>query len=281
MRKSVKQFLRKSLSGILCAAMLFSGVSVPELSAYAAAYEQTQETDETLETESKAEEDAETVRETESIESESDHETADALSEKEEIHTDAAETNTVKESTQETQKSDASSEEARTEETQKSDASSEEEVTTSEREESEVEAVTSTQENIEIEEEETITETIRPGADSKSTTEAIFYLYVGDLKVVEGDKIAVNFWKDGNGQMLGTSGKSDPAEDWYFWDAGDAYPMTAISGRDGWYSISVTYDDSKTGTSYGFDVYTHNQSTGEGNKKIYSNVEEVYNVNGG
>ena len=58
MRKSVKQFLRKSLSGILCAAMLFSGVSVPELSAYAAAYEQTQETDETLETESKAEEDA-------------------------------------------------------------------------------------------------------------------------------------------------------------------------------------------------------------------------------
>ena len=277
MRKSVKQFLRKSLSGILCAAMLFSGVSVPELSAYAAAYEQTQETDETLETESKAEEDAETVRETESIESESDHETADALSEKEEIHTDAAETNTVKESTQETQKSDASSEEARTEETQKSDASSEEEVTTSEREESEVEAVTSTQENIEIEEEETITETIRPGADSKSTTEAIFYLYVGDLEVVEGDKIAVNFWKDGNGQMLGTSGKSDPAEDWYFWDAGDAYPMTAISGRDGWYSISVTYDDSKTGTSYGFDVYTHNQSTGEGNKKIYSNVEEVYN----
>ena len=36
MRKSMKQFFQKSLCGILSAAMLLSGLSIPELTAYAA-----------------------------------------------------------------------------------------------------------------------------------------------------------------------------------------------------------------------------------------------------
>lgn len=51
MRKSLKQFLRKSLCGVLCTAMLFSGISVPELSVYASESEQTHETEQSQETE--------------------------------------------------------------------------------------------------------------------------------------------------------------------------------------------------------------------------------------
>ena len=245
MRKGLKQFLRKSLCSVLCTAMLFSGISVPELPVNAAESVQVQETEQSPKTD--------TTQETESTEeNNSSAETMSAA---------GTETDGVEESTQETKESTTESEE---------------EVTSSESRESEVDTAESTQENVQTEEEETATEEIRPGADSRTTAEAVFYLYVGDLEVEEGDKIAVNFWKSGNGRMLGTSGKSDPAGDWCFWDAGDAYPMTKVSGRDGWYSISVTYDDSK-GSSSGFDVYTQAQDASTGTKKqIYTNVEAIY-----
>ena len=252
MRKNLKQFMRKSLCGVLCTAMLFSGISVPELSVYAAESEQVQETDAARETESTEQsssvemtsaEKADMASETESIEQKSSSVETASVEQTAEVHEDETETDAAK------------------------DAFNEEEVTSSESRESETQT----------EEEETATEEIRPGADSRTTAEAVFYLYVGDLNVEEGDKIAVNFWKSGNGRMLGTSGKSDPAGDWYFWEAGDAYPMSKVSGRDGWYSISVTYDDSK-GSSSGFDIYTQVQDASTGTKnQIYANKEAVYN----
>lgn len=269
MRKSLKQLLRKSLCGVLCTAMLFSGISVPELSVYASESEQTQETELSQETEN-AEETSN------SAEMASVDETAGERAEVESARVTEASSEAEEVFSSETQ-TDAETE--RAEETKESDTSSEAEVTSSVHNESEVgtTAAVSTQEDVQAEEEETGTEELHPEADSRATAEAVFYLYVGDLEVEEGDKIAVNFWKSGNGQMLGTSGKSDPAPDWMFWEPGDAYPMAAVSGRDGWYSISVTYDDSKIESSYGFDVHTQAQDTTSGTKKcIYANNEDVY-----
>ena len=229
MRKSLKQFLQKSLSGVLCTAMLFSGISVPELSVYAAESEQVQETEQSRETES-TEQKSSSVETTsmeetseESTQAASENDTSETSSEKEEVRSDETQTDGVKESTQETKESDTASEE---------------EVMSSESRESEVE----TAEETEQEEKE-----VQSDITTYANKEVQFSYYVGEVD--SQYKIGLCIYNDSSISANGSDGKWQVKSDW----EADIFLLTPVENYSGWYQIAISVDgDTASG---GFEIY--------------------------
>ena len=266
MRKTTKQILRKSLCGILCAAMLFSGISVPEFSAKAAEIEITEETAGTEDTENKEEstsrEESEKAQESAlAEEKETEEKKENASSEEMKESEDKAEeiTSREDEKTEETKQSSAVEDE-KTEETETRgvEESTKEETESSESTGTQVETIEeSTEVGSDLQEEEEVEETDTE-INNQAETTATFYLYVGDLAVENGDKIGVDIWGDN------VSTSAEVATGWNFYENKYAYLMEEVEGYEKWYKISLIYINS--GDASGFDVLTQAEKETLGTK---------------
>ena len=240
MRKSLKQIMRKSLCGVLCTAMLFSGVSVPELSAYAAESERTQET----ESSQSAEESGSSAEMTSEESVEAVSEAAESSVERETLRVGETQTDAGTGQTEESKVSETASE--RTEETnEKAEIESEnrtvEEVDSSVAEEtastlSEEEETSESQENSETEEikvENSSDENVSTSSDQRIGENQKEYIVGGDFEELG--------WEDGK---LG---------DWNFSDAyseflGSENPKTEEGAKhNGELGLGAWYDSAKSG----------------------------------
>ncbi len=237
MRKSLKQFLRKSLCGVLCTAMLFSGISVLELSVYASESEQTQETALSQETEN-AEETSN------SAEMASVDETTGARAEVESARVTEASSEAEEVLASETQ-TDAETE--RAEETKESDTSSEAEVTSSESQESEVESTEEiTKDDVETEQEQ---KEIQSDITTYANKEVTFCYYVGEVN--SQDEIGLCIYTDSNISVTKNSEATWQVSD--SWSP-DIFKLTTVSEKyPGWYQIVISVDSETV--KGGFEIY--------------------------
>lgn len=252
MRKKAKQILRKSLCGILCAAMLFSGISVPEFSAKAAEIEITEETAGTEETENKEES---TSRE----ESEKAQESALAEEKETEEKKENASSEEMKESEDKAEES-TSREDEKTEETKQSSAVEDEK--TEETETREVEG--STKEETESSEStgtqvETVEESTGVGSDlqeeEEQQTEIIvnannevnFYYYIG---TISNEEIGLCLYDNSSISIPESSDITWQVKtDW----KPTVYKLTPVSGSTGWFEIAIFINGETA--SGGFEIY--------------------------
>ena len=243
MRKKAKQILRKSLCGILCAAMLFSGISVPEFSAKAAEIEITEETAGTEETENKEES---TSRE----ESEKAQESALAEEKETEEKKENASSEEMKESEDKAEES-TSREDEKTEETKQSTV---EENTTKEKESVDDEGTSLNKEikeesEIEDEKEDLTEETISSDISENTEVNTVtldFYFYARDIS--QDDVVGLYKWTKSGSNITSTATAETWSITWKDGSSGTAeiYPMTIVENHLGWYKINLTITDEIT-----------------------------------
>lgn len=256
MRKKVKQVLRKSLCGCLCAAMLLTGFSVPEFSAEAAEIEIMEEATGTEEKEDKEEnsshEESEKAQESAAVE--------ETVEKKEGVSSE--EVGEIIETVENTQKSSEETAEASESETARKEENTEGEDKNNTKDGKD-ETDISSEEVTEKEVEKTDSEDILYASTDYNGSVNLNY-YVGDLNTDE--EVGFYFW--GNGIVIDTT--NNPQLKWYGWDktSNPVYKMNSVSGHAGWYNITftvsetITLDDESNpnGSKSGFSIFKSTQT---------------------
>lgn len=233
MKKAMKQLFQKGISGILCAAMILTSLSMPEMTAYAAETGITEET-----------ENADLTNE-EGTEAE----VPDEGSDKEDANFEAGGGDSADETV------DAPGKDASGDSTDENDAPDED------ASEGSTDEIPNDDSN---ENEEVIAE---PSADksevetysTRSAGKDFYYYYVGEDKDAEY-QLGVTLWKPASDDSVDISA-SGTAQNWNMgWTDGepDVYPMESVTGYAGWYKINLTITDENNGSesSYtSFDIY--------------------------
>lgn len=236
MKKKMKQFLRKSLCGVLCTAMVFTGLSVPRLSVDAAEADITNKIEVTKETE---------IEEEESNDRESTLTEEIASSEETVETTETAETTETTEGTEEfseettkTNEPEADRKEEGTEEEDKDNVTSSEskrnEDTTSEE---------ITEEDFKFEGEENQSEAI-----VHASNEINFYYYIGTVN--SGEEVGLCIYDNSNISIAQSSNTTWQVNTTW---APTIYKLAPVSEYSGWYEIAISINGETA--SGGFEMY--------------------------
>ncbi len=247
MKKAMKKLFRKGISGILCAAMILTSLSIPEMTAYASQTEITEET-----------ENADVTNE-----EGTENEMPDEGSGKEDVNSEAGEDDSADETdapdedasedgTDETDASDEDASEGSADETPNEDSDENEEVIA------------------ELSADKSETETY----STRSAGKDFYYYYVGADEDAEYE-LGVTLWKAGDAEISADA----TAEQWSFGNwSGDVYPMTSVTGYAGWYKINLTITDSldtSNDNCASFTVYQRKKSVDSDDNPVYSEAESL------
>lgn len=260
MKKAMKQLFRKGICGILCAAMILTSLSIPEMTAYAS---QTEITEETENGDVTNEEGTET-------------EVTDEGSGKEDANSEAGEDDSADET-------DAPDEDASEDGTDETDAP-DEDVSEGSADETLNEDSDENEEIIaELSADKSETETY----STRSAGKDFYYYYVGEDEDAEYE-LGVNVWKTGNATISAdVEGKTWKLEgdNGSSWD-GSVYPMTSVTGYKGWYKLNMMISDPNDGTNAdyaSFTIYSRPKGSTDTAKKGdsysgWNKANEVYNA---